>query len=189
MKFWLMVLWAVSITPSFADQKQDQDIEVKVQIVDERVIVDLNMLIPATPQETWAVLTDFDHMVGFISNMKESKVVEFTGDKLKVFQRGNAAYGPVEFAFESTRELTLTPYTKIQTHMLSGNMKSIDGTTQIVEEGQQTRIILHNESVPGRWIPPIVGKSFIEHETRGQYQDIRNEVIKRKNGMITNKPD
>ncbi len=190
MKLSLMVLWVLFMTPAIAEQLQDKDIEVKVQFVGEKVIVDLNMLIPATPLEAWSVLTDFNHMVGIISNMKESKIVETAGDKLKVFQRGTASYGPIDFEFESTRELTLTPYTKIQTHMLSGNMKSMDGTTQVVEEGQQqSRIILHNESIPGRWIPPIVGKAFIEHETREQYQEIRNEVIKRKKAVTAIKPD
>jgi len=189
MKLSLMVLWLLFVTPVFAETQQDQDIEVKVQFEGEKVIVDLNMLIPATPQEVWGVLTDFNHMVEFISNMKESKIVENTGDKLKLFQRGVAAYGPIDFAFESTRELTLTPYTKIQTHMLNGNMKSMDGTTQVIEEGKQSRIVLHNESIPGRWIPPVVGKSFIEHETREQYQEIRNEVIKRLKIVSANKPN
>lgn len=182
-------MWAVFITPSFAEPQQDQDIEVKVKIVGERVIVDLNMLIPATPQEAWATLTDFSHMAEFISNMKESRIVENAGDTLKVFQRGSATYGPIDFAFESTREITLMPYSKIQTHMLSGNMKSMDGVTQVIEEGGQSRIILHNESIPGRWIPPVVGKAFIEHETRAQYQEIRNEVIKRMKVMSANKPN
>jgi hypothetical protein len=189
MKLSLFVLWMLFITPAMAEQQQDTDIEVRVQFDGEKVIVDLNMLIPATPQEAWAVLTDFDHMVDFVSNMKESKVVEKAGSILKLFQRGVAEYGPINFAFESTREITLTPYTKIQTHMLSGNMKSMDGITQVIEEGQQSRIVLHNESIPGRWIPPVVGKSFIEHETRGQYQEIRNEVIRRKKAAATGKPE
>jgi hypothetical protein len=189
MKFSMMVLWVLFMAPAIAEQLQDQDIEVRVKFDGDKVIVDLNMLIPATPQEAWGVLTDFDHMVGFVSNMKESKILENSGDKLKVFQRGSAAYGPIDFAFESTREITLSPYTKIQTHMLSGNMKSMDGTTQVIEEGQQSRLVLHNESIPGRWIPPIVGKAFIEHETRGQYQEIRNEVLKRKKVVTSNKTE
>ena len=189
MKYSLFVLWVLFMSPAMAEQQQDPDIEVKVQFDGEKVLVDLNMLIPATPQEAWSVLTDFDHMVGFISNMKESKVVDNAGDILKVFQRGVAEYGPINFAFESTREVTLTPYTKIRTHMINGNMKSMDGITQVVEEGLQSRIVLHNESIPGRWIPPVVGKSFIEHETREQYQEIRNEVIRRKKSATPGKPD
>jgi predicted oxidoreductase len=34
--------------------------------------------------------------------------------------------------------------------------------------------------VPGVWIPPVLGKVFIEHETFEQFQEIRDEILKRK---------
>lgn len=165
---------------ALADPRQNKDIEVKVQIAGENVIIDLSFVVPATRQDVWAVLTDFEHMAGFVSNLKESKVVSISGDALKIFQRGSAKYGPVSFPFESTREMRLIPFDKIQSHMISGNMHKMEGTTQLVDEGEQTRIIYHTDTIPGVWIPPIVGKVFIEHETREQFQEIRNEIIKRK---------
>jgi len=168
------------IAAAFAGPRQDDDIEVKVQIAGENVIVDLSLVVPATRQEVWAVLTDFEHMAGFISNLKESKVVSISGDTLKIFQRGSATYGPISFPFESTREIQLTPFDKIQSHMISGNMRKMEGTTQLVDEDRQTRVIYHTDTIPGVWIPPIVGKVFIEHETREQFQEMRNEIIKRQ---------
>ncbi|MDE2118254.1 MAG: SRPBCC family protein [Betaproteobacteria bacterium] len=165
---------------AFADPQHDKDIEVKVQVVGDNVIVDLSLVVPATQQQVWAVLTDFDHMAGFISNLKESRVVSSLADTTKVFQRGTAKYGPISFPFESTREMQLTPFDKIRSHMISGNMRRMEGTTQLVDEGAQTRIIYHTDSIPGVWIPPIVGKVFIEHEIREQFQEMRNEIIRRK---------
>ncbi len=176
----LFMLPALFIVTAFADSQQDERIEIKVQVTGENVIVDLSLLVPATRQQVWAVLTDFDHMASFISNLKESKVISTSADTLKVFQRGSAKYGPISFQFESTREMQLAPFDKIQSHMISGNMRKMEGTTQLVDEGAQTRIIYHTDSIPGVWIPPIVGKVFIEHEIREQFREIRNEIIKRK---------
>lgn len=177
----LLFMWpAIFMAVAFAEPPQDEGIEVKVQVVGENVIVDLSLVIPATRQQVWAVLTDFDHMVDFISNLKESRVISTSADTTKVFQRGSAKYGPIKFPFESTREMQLTPFDKIQSHMISGNMRKMEGTTQLVDEGAQTRIIYHTDSIPGVWIPPVIGKSFIEHEIREQFREMRNEIIKRK---------
>jgi hypothetical protein len=119
-------------------------------------------------------------MADFITNLKESRVLSTSADITKVFQRGSAKYGPIKFPFESVREMRLDPFDKIQSHMLSGNMRKMEGTTQLVDEGAQTRIIYHTDSIPGVWIPPIIGKTFIEHEIREQFMEIRNEIIKRK---------
>ena len=181
MSSFLLFMWSMLfMATAFADPRQDEDIEVKVQVSGGNVIVDLSLVVPATRQQVWAVLTDFDHMAGFISNLKESRVVSTLADTMKVFQRGSAKYGPISFAFESTREMKLDPFDKIQSHLISGNMRKMEGTTQLVDEGAQTRIIYHTDSIPGVWIPPIVGKVFIEHEIREQFQQIRDEIIRRK---------
>jgi hypothetical protein len=151
-----------------------------VQIAGENVIVDVTLAVPATRQEVWFVLTDFEHMADFVSNLKESKVVSISGDTLTIFQRGSATYGLITFPFESTREIRLTPFDKIRSHMTSGNMRMMEGTTQLIDEGRQTRIIYHTDTIQEKWIPPIVGKIFIEHEIRKQFHEMRNEIIKRK---------
>ncbi len=177
----LLMLPALFIATAFAaDPSQDERIDVKVQIAGENVIIDLSLAVPATRQQVWAVLTDFDNMASFISNLKESKVLSTSADTIKVFQRGSAKYGPISFPFETTREMQLSPFDKIRSRMISGNMRKMEGTTQLVDEGAQTRIIYHTDSIPGVWIPPIVGKVFIEHEIREQFREIRNEIIKRK---------
>ena len=111
--FLLLLVWLL-MAGAYADPQHDKDIEVKVQVAGETVVVDVNLLVSATRQQVWAVLTDFGHMAVFISNLKESKVISTSGDTLNIFQRGSAQYGPVTFPFESTRELRLTPFDKIQ---------------------------------------------------------------------------
>jgi hypothetical protein len=107
-------------------------------------------------------------------------VLSTSGTTQIIFQRGTANFGPINFPFESTREMLLTPFDKIQSHMISGNMRKMEGTTRLMDEGGRTRIIFHTESIPGYWIPPLAGKIFIEHETREQFLELRNEILKRK---------
>ena len=95
---------------ALADSLQDKDIEVKVQIAGENVIVDVILAVPATRQEVWIVLTDFEHMADFVSNLKESKVVSISGDTLTIFQRGAATYGLISFSIRVNTGNTVDPF-------------------------------------------------------------------------------
>ena len=177
----LIFVWSVPFTAGWsADSLESKDIEVQVSMVGEDIIIDLNFAVSATQQEVWDVLTDFDRMADFVSNLKESKVVSVSEDKFTIFQRGAAIYGPISYPFESTREVRLVPYHKILTHLVSGNMRKLEGITYLTDEGGRTRVIHRTEAIPKVWIPAAVGKIFIEHEMREQFNEMRNEIIKRK---------
>jgi hypothetical protein len=177
----LLLIWsALFMQIAMAEPAVDEDIEVKVKIAGESVTVDLSLVVPATRQEVWSVLTDFGHMADFVSNLKESRVISTSGNTLKIFQRGVATYGPINFPFESTREIRLTPFDKIKSHMISGNMRKMEGMTRLIDEGGQTRIIYHTDTIQEVWVPPLAGNLFIEHEIREQFKEMRNEIMKRK---------
>lgn len=176
----ILVLLCFFQAQAVADARHDKDIEVKVQIDGEDVFVDVNFTVSAPAKLVWEVLTDFDHMSNFIVNLQTSKVIDKTDNGLHVFQKGIAKYGLISFPFESVREIHLFSFNKIQTHMMSGNIKKLEGVTQLITEGEQTRIIYHADTIPGVWIPPVVGKVFIEHETREQFQESRDEIMRRK---------
>jgi carbon monoxide dehydrogenase subunit G len=181
----LLFMWSVLFTAgASADSLEGKDIEVQVNMVGENIIIDLSFAVPATQQEVWDVLIDFDRMADFVSNLKESKVVSISEDTLTIFQRGAATYGPVSYPFESTREVRLIPYHNIRTHLISGNMRKMEGTTYLVDEGGQTRVIHRTDTIPKVWIPAAVGKVFIEHEMREQFNEMRNEIIKRKKAAL-----
>lgn len=176
----VLALLAAFHAPAFAATGDDRDIEVKVRIDGENVLVDVSLPVPATQQEVWAVMTDFDHMAEFVSNVQSSRVLERSGNVLRIAQQGKAQRGPLSFAFDSVREIRLSPFDRIQSHLVSGRMRKLEGDTQLKGEGDATRVAYHGDSIPGVWIPPLVGKLFIENELREQFRDMRNEIGRRK---------
>lgn len=156
------------------------DIQVDVSLHGELVLVDARFSVAATLEEAWSVLTDFDGMAGFIANLRSSAVVARSGDTLQVEQKGRADYGPWSFSFDTLREIHLNPYHEIRSRLLHGSMKKLDGTTTLTPDGEGTRVSYHGESIPGTWVPPIAGPAFIAHETREQFHEMRNEILRRK---------
>ncbi|MCX7170173.1 MAG: SRPBCC family protein [Proteobacteria bacterium] len=171
------LLW---LLPAGAEAVRDDDIEVLIQVDAGTVHSDVNFSIPATPLEAWAVLTDFGHMPEFISNLTSSRVLSRDGNLVTVAQKGKASVGPLSFEFDSVREIRLTPFELIRTRQLSGNLKKFEGTTQLRAENGYTRIHHHSDAIPNVWIPPLIGRKFIASETREQFAEMRQEILRRQ---------
>ena len=162
-----------------ASERRDKEIEVKVQNDGERILVYVTFVVPVGPQQAWSVLTDFENIPNFISGVQTSKVTSGTGNNLQVSQRGVTQFGFFTFSFDSIREINLSPFNKIQERMISGNMRKMEETTILLPEGNQTRIIYQADIVPGLWILRFAGQFYIENEAREQFQQIKNEMIRR----------
>lgn len=157
-----------------------QDIEVNAKKVGDLVIIDVNLIVLATQKEAWDVLIDYDHMAQFLPNLQSSKIISRTSKQLKVAQKGGVSHGPISISFDVVREVELKPYSEIVSRIVSGDLKKVDGTTRLVPAGESTRITFHSESIPNVWVPPGIGPALIESETRDQFNDLRSEILRRK---------
>lgn len=153
---------------------------VRIEIQGGVVRVEAETTIAADVKEVWAVLTDFENLPRFISNIASSKVVSRKDNVVRVAQTGKAGFGPFVFEFQSTRELTLEPYARFESRMVEGNMKRFLGVTRLEESQGQTRIVYRSEAVPDTVVPLGMVKSTIEAETREHYVEIAREVLRRK---------
>jgi Polyketide cyclase / dehydrase and lipid transport len=158
----------------------DKAIDVAVRIQDEEAIVDVNFHVRVTPQEAWAVMTDYDHATAFISKLEKSVIVSRTDELLLVSQKGTMGYGPFSLTLETVTEIRLTPFEKMQARLISGNMKKNDATTRLIPDATGTRIVHHMESIPNVWMPPIIGRALVEFETRARFRQLVEEMLRRK---------
>jgi hypothetical protein len=78
------------------------------------------------------------------------------------------------------REVELKPYQEIRSHVISGSIKQGDGTTKLTTEGSGTRIVYHNETMSNYWLPPGFGPALVRKEIRAQFEDMKNEIQRRK---------
>jgi carbon monoxide dehydrogenase subunit G len=166
-------------------QPRNSDIRVKVENDGEQIIINATFTVPAEPQLVWAVLTDFDNIPNFISSIRSSKVVGRSGNDVHVSQHAVEKYTFLTIEFESVRKIHLTPFRKIHERMISGSMRKMEETTQLLPEGDHTRIVYHAQIIPNVWILRFIGPHFIENEARKQFQEISNEIIRRKRVLVT----
>ena len=65
-----IALALLCLFPAHAKADADQAIDVDVRMQGEEVFVDVNFHVRVTPQEAWAVMTDYDHATAFISKLE-----------------------------------------------------------------------------------------------------------------------
>lgn len=167
--------------PALAEQDStSRDITVKARKEGDTVVIDVDLVVPASPHEAWDVLIDYDHMPQFLPNLQVSKIVSRTPTRLQVVQKGGVSHGPIAISFDVVRDVRLKPYQEIDSHVVSGDLKQVDSVTRLSAEGEGTRIRFHSESIPNVWVPPGIGPALIENETRDQFADMRAEIVRRK---------
>lgn len=179
----LLLGLAAALLPASAPLAADErnsEIDVAVRVSGDDVQVTAAFTVDASPQEVWAVLTDFDGMEKFVSNLKTSEVLSRQGNVVRVHTKGHASFGPLEFPFEAVRELTLTPHERIESKQISGTLKRFAGITQIAATPQGTRVTYRGDSTSNQSIPPIVGPSFIRSETQEQFHEMQTEILRRR---------
>lgn len=160
--------------------ERGSEVAVRVEIQDDTVRINAESSIAASAREVWDVLTDFENLPRYVSNIAASKVISRNGNVVRVAQTGKAGFGPFSFEFQSTRELTLFPHEKFESRMIEGNMKRFRGTTRLEEKDGVTHVRYQSEAVPDTAMPLGLARSTIEAETREHYIEIGREVMRRK---------
>jgi len=155
------------------------DIVVDVRKEGAEVAVDVDCPVDAPRQLVWDVLTDYDHMAQFVSNITHSGVEARTGNTLRVHQKGNVSRGILSLSFDNVREVELVPHREIRSRLISGDMKASVFTTSIVEVGGRLHIVNVGRYEPNLWIPPVIGPALIRAETQKQFGEIRAEILRR----------
>jgi hypothetical protein len=182
---WLAALWMLVGLPFGAQAAglpaaaADQDILVRVQKAGPEIIVEVDCPVDAPVPIVWNVLTDYDNMASFVSNLQFSGVERRADNVLTVRQSGKVARGPFTFTFDSVREVHLVPLAEIRSKLVSGDMKASAFITRIVDLDGKVHISNSGRYTPNVWVPPVVGTALIEGETRKQYAEIRAEILRR----------
>lgn len=175
----LAILLLGGLPPSSGASNPNQDIEVRVRKNGQNITVDVDCPVDAPRSVAWDVLTDYDHMAQFISNLEYSRIEGRVDDLLRVHQKGKASRGFLSLTFDNVRVIELVPYSEIRSQLVSGDMKSASFVTRIVQTGGRLHILNDGQYTPNLWVPPLIGPALIETETQKQFGEIRAEILRR----------
>src|SRR5436190_7392753 len=171
-----VLCWAATVD---ALRAADDDIDVQVRKERSTYEINLEFTVPASVEQTWNVLADYEHMAQILSNMDSSRIVSRDGNRLIVAQTSHGKVGPLHISVDGVREITLTPFSEIRSHQIKGDLKASDFTTRLRADGSETRVSVSGRLVPAAWASWTLGAETVAAHTRRQYQELRNEILKR----------
>ena len=180
LRFAVAIALFALVGPSFPAPAQD--VVVRVTRDGSTFMVEAEFSVTATQDEAWDVLTDFDHMSQILSNVDASRIMDRDGNRFQVVQKSHAQAGLLRVSLDSVRQVELTPKTEIKSHILKSNdLKSSDFTTRLVEEGGLIKVTVRGSFVPMGLAAAAANPDAVEANTRRQYTELRDEIVRRKN--------
>lgn len=178
----LLVMIALIVQPWSANAAASDGTDIHVAVIKkgDSVTIDASYLVLVTADIAWDVLTDYEHMAEVLPQLRTSKVLVRSENKLRVSQTGRIFFGPIPVAFDYLRDVELTPRSRIRSHVIGGSLKRGDVTTELIPREAQTRIIYHSEAMPGIWLPFGISEAFIRDNVHDQFIHMREEMMRRK---------
>ncbi|HVN35548.1 MAG TPA: SRPBCC family protein [Casimicrobiaceae bacterium] len=177
---WLIAVASWAGPALAAAQPADQDISVQVRKDHTAYEIDFEFTVAATIEQTWNVLSDFDHMAQILSNVDSSRVVSRDGNRITVAQTSHGKIGLIHVSVDGLREIDLTPPTELRSHLIRGDLRASDFVTELHGEGTVTRVSGHGKIVVAPWVGLALGAERVAAQTRQQYQELRSEILRRK---------
>lgn len=151
---------------------------VQISNQDGTLVLNISYLVPVTPREAWAVLTDFEGMPAFIPNLESSKVLQQTGKTIEVEQKGSISLGMLPFHYESRRQVELVPYQTIRSHTLSGSTR-LESVMVLTPAGNGTLLSYHATAVPDLPVPASLISSSMGEMLGSQFKAMSQEMLRR----------
>jgi hypothetical protein len=173
----LAVALSLALCPTAAAA---QPVEVQVARHGDLVTVDVQAVVAAPADAVFGVLTDYAHMPLFLSTVKTSAVIGEHDGIDEVEQSGEARHGFLHFTYHTVRDIEAIDKRELRSHLVSGDFKSYEMTTKLVDQGASTLIEQHGEYVPNAWVPPGIGPRIIKEETAKGYGELIAEIMKRQ---------
>jgi ribosome-associated toxin RatA of RatAB toxin-antitoxin module len=171
-------LFAAFSSPSPAACSIGQDIRVSIQRGKEGFILEGRFTSPATPEQAWRVLTDYEAIPSFIRSMSASRVLKRSDGFIYLFQKSRAGF----FLFRHTISLLLkvkeTAPKQIGFSDVSGkSFKSYQGSWEIAPladgVGVVYRVRAEGGLADGDWLSGLVAKWTAESLLEGVCNEMR----------------
>jgi hypothetical protein len=124
----------------------------------------------------WRVLTDYARYVDFIPHLRSCQVTARRGAVVTVQQEGEAALWWFKLPVRITYEITEQPPSRLQSHAIAGNLRSLDSVITLTPDGTGLRLDYSGRVVPGFALPGAMEQAAVERNIGQQFQALADEI-------------
>ena len=158
----------------------ERNLQVQVETVGDEIRTTATLFVRASQQRVWEVITDYERASEFTRDLEVSKVISRSGNTLRVLQKNQIRLGPFSVPVETVRDVKLLAPVKVDARLVSGSMKKYDSVTELVPEGNGTRIVFRSQAVLNPFLAGFATESFVKRETEDRMRQLRAEIMRRE---------
>jgi len=166
--------WFSLATASAADATtatENDSIEILVQrnVVDGNEVfnVQSSMIVAATAETSWQVMTDYDHLATFVPGFTSSHLVSRNGNEAVLAQEGYVQFFFIKQALNLLLSVHEQAYVSVDLNLITGNMRQYEAHWQLIPADQTHTKILYNATLaPTFFVPPLIGVSLMKGDLR-----------------------
>ncbi len=131
------------------------------------------------PALVWAVLTEYERYPRFISSMRDSRIVSRNLGGLVVEQKVRFSFLFFSQDIEARMLVSEFPPNIIESSVLEGNFKVMNGRYELLQVGDNTRISFSGRLIPKFSLPPVFGKSIVRSVLLRNFNELIAEILRR----------
>ena len=139
------------------------------------------MTIPASPDQVWAVLTDYDHLEEFIPYLLDSQVVRKERDRLILRQEGGFWLPFYRLKTQVIFEVKERPPQMIYFRAVEGDFRLYEGSWHLERMGKETWLSYEATIEPDFWVPRWVLGELERQVLKGTFR----AILQRTGGDVT----
>ena len=129
--------------------------------------------VSAAPAAVWKILTNYERMPDFVPDLKTTKVLSRSGNRVVLEQYGVARFLFLSRAIQLVVQATEEPMTAIDIALVSGDMKVYNCRWELVPtEAGGTRILYTGKLVPKFYVPGMLGSTIIRADIERMMQAV-----------------
>lgn len=142
--------------------------------------VDGRFSVDASPEKVWEVLTDYEHLSGFISSIRRSSVLQQSQDGIEVNQVMRAKVLFVSKSVHLRLHIGESPFSRIEFRdVLGKDFKTYEGSWDLVKAGSGTVVTYHLRFAPSESLPSFVSNRILRQTVQALLTELRVEIVRR----------
>lgn len=138
-------------------------------------------LVRATPQQTWAVLTDYGRLSEFVPDLLSSKLLSRCGDEAVIEQQGSIGFIFTRRSIHLVVRVTEHPFSMLDVALVAGDMKHYASRWELapLEQGAATRIVYRGSLEPDFFVPLLLGRALVQIDVQKMLAAVVAEIERR----------
>jgi len=175
----LSAAFALAAAQGLPGRAGAQELAIEIHRQGEFITVSASALMQVDARIAWEVLSDYDNLAQFIPDMKSSRVVSRSGDRVVVEQKGEFGFFFYRQSVDVTLEVLEQPQRRIVARRIDGNIRELETRYDLETSAAGVRFDYIGRFIPNFSLPPLIGMPIVRRIVERRFRAMVDEIVRR----------